>query len=41
MFLVEEEQKKSQDNLKSVSDEKIYQELVKKATKCFKKMCGL
>lgn len=37
MFLVEEEQKKLQDNLKNVSNEKIYQELVKKATKCFKK----
>lgn len=37
MFLIGEEQKKLQDNLKNVSDEKIYQELVKKSTKCFKK----
>lgn len=37
MFLIGEEQKKLQDNLKNISDEKIYQELVKKATKCFKK----
>lgn len=37
MLLVGTEQKKIQDDLKSVSDEKIYQELVKKATKCFKK----
>lgn len=37
MFWVGTEQKKIQDDLKNVSDEKIYQELVKKATKCFKK----
>lgn len=37
MFLAGTEQKKIQDDLKNVSDEKIYQELVKKATKCFKK----
>ena len=35
MFLVGTEQKKIQDDLKNVSDEKIYQELVKKAHKMF------
>lgn len=37
MFLVGAEQKKIQENLKTISDDKTYQMLVNKVIKCFKK----